>query len=633
MKSKYLKKFFDSFNFFILKEKNDNQPISGNIINIKNNNLLVNLKIPTNISSNTPIEINKISGYVIKNNNKKLLIKIDNGEYFHKNQKVNIINTQQEIIIKKLTDVYNQINDNKINQSNMQTLDSLITIKNTTYSEKKYNNPNLNKNQNESVQKAISTNKFHIIKGPPGTGKTHTIVEIINQLYKDNYKILITTHTHVALDNIVEKLTKIPSEDILRLGKNEKISSNNKQYTLEEQIKNHPKYQKILKNNIKINNLKDIIQPKKAKSADLNRYLTNQKSNNKIFRFFTNILNKHDKNETLNNENATFINNKSNIKNQDLIIELDKENHKIYEEISQELLKNSKIIATTVLSVSSYLTKDLEWDYIIIDEASQVPLYLAIIPLIRTDKFILIGDDNQLQPITNNNASYLLNKSIFNLFIQKYPTSYTFLNIQYRMNKQISDISSCLYYGNKIITNSKVQNIKISLNNDNILLTDEPVEIIDTSYLYFYESNVGNGCCNKFEAGLIINLIDLLLKNNISSEEIGIITPYRKQKNYIQKLMFKHNFNIEVDTIYRFQGREKDVIIISFCKSSSYGLTKFQKKFLGDKNQLNVSITRSRKKLIILGNLSLLRQSKNIDEIINCINPLNILYLCDLLDS
>ncbi|MBE6493059.1 MAG: hypothetical protein E7Z84_00420 [Methanosphaera stadtmanae] len=630
MKTKYLKKFLDSFHFFILKEKNDNQPISGNIINIKNNRLLIDLKVPTNISNTTPIEINKISGHVLKNNYKKLLIKINHDEYFQKNQEVNIINTQQEIIIKKLENVYNQINDNKINQSNMTTLDSLITIKDTTYSENKYNNPKLNKNQNEAVQKSISTNKFHIIKGPPGTGKTHTIVEIINELYKENYKILVTTHTHVALDNIVEKLTKIPSEDILRLGKNEKISSNNKQYTLEEQIKKHPKYQEIIKNNIKINSLKNNNITKKDYFPDQNRYLNNTKFNNTIFRFLTNILNKSDKNETFTDENTTFINDKSNIKNQDLIIELEKENHKISDEISQELINNSKIIATTVLSVSSYLTKDLEWDYIIIDEASQVPLYLALIPLIRTDKFILIGDDNQLQPINNNNASYLLNKSIFNLYIQKYPTSYTFLNIQYRMNKQISDISSYLYYDNKILTYSKVQNAKISLNNDNILVTDEPVEIIDTSYLYFYESNVSNSCCNKFEADIIINIIDILLKNNISSDEIGIITPYRKQKNYIQKLMNKHNFDIETDTIYRFQGREKDVIIISFCKSSANGLTNFQKKFLGDKNQLNVSITRSRKKLIIIGNLSLLKQSKNIDNIINCINPLNILYLNDL---
>ena len=124
---------------------------------------------------------------------------------------------------------------------------------------------------------------------------------------------------------------------------------------------------------------------------------------------------------------------------------------------------NSKIIASTVLSSSSFLTKDIEFDYVIMDEASQVPVYLSLIPLMKTSKFILIGDNKQLQPIQNINSSYLLNKSIFNLLIEKYPNNFTFLNIQYRMNQEISDIASKLYYGGNLLTGEGVKNQKLKL--------------------------------------------------------------------------------------------------------------------------------------------------------------------------
>ena len=128
-----------------------------------------------------------------------------------------------------------------------------------------------------------------------------------------------------------------------------------------------------------------------------------------------------------------------------------------------------------------------------------------------------------------------------------------------------------------------------------------------------------------------MHLVDALLSNDISCEEIGIITPYRKQKNHIIKLLNNKGINIECDTIYRFQGREKDVIIISFCKSLNKSLNDFQKKFLADENQLNVSLTRSRKKLIIIGNYSMLGSAQNIKDLVNEISRENILYLDDIL--
>ncbi|MDO5822081.1 C-terminal helicase domain-containing protein, partial [Methanosphaera sp.] len=107
------------------------------------------------------------------------------------------------------------------------------------------------------------------------------------------------------------------------------------------------------------------------------------------------------------------------------------------------------------------------------------------------------------------------------------------------------------------------------------------------------------------------------------------ITPYRRHKNHIKRLLYKNNLNVETDTIYRFQGRQKDVIILCFCKSREGMLSKFQENFISNQNQLNVSITRSCKKLIIIGDISLLSQSKNIKNLINEISPLNTIFLSD----
>lgn len=608
------------------KEKSDNKVQKGNIINISGDHLEISLQEPLNLSKNTLIEINRVEAKIIELKNKNLLVEIKDNHIFKENQEVSIHNIQKDIIIKKLNELEINIEDNRINKSNKETLDVILDYVNPTFTDKKYNIKNLNKNQKKAVNRALSSNKFHIIQGPPGTGKTHSIVEIIKQLYHDNKKILITTHTHIALDNILEKLDTIPDNKILRIGNDNKISKQSKKYVIDEHIKRDPEYEKIEKRNKEIEELKQ-------NSHELNKEqyipMDNQDDNESyLSRILRKIMN-YDKNEENLKQNIDNLNSTKNINR---INELNMEKSKIKENIQSNLLKNIPIIASTVLSSSSYLTKDLEFDYVIMDEASQVPIYLALIPLMKTDKFILIGDDKQLQPISNSNASLFLNKSIFNHLIKKYPTNFTFLNIQYRMNKKISDISSILYYSNQLKTFHEIKDQKITIkDNSNILLNNEPVTFIDTSGMDYNESPISNGCCNKYEAMLILNITKSLLNNKISEKEIGIITPYRKQKIYLQKLFQKEHIQSEIDTIYRFQGREKDVIIMDFCKSFNGSLTKFQENFLADENQLNVSITRSRKKLIMIGDISVLSRAVNIKNLLYQISPLNIIYLKDFL--
>lgn len=608
---------------FIEKEKKSNKIIKADIVGINKDILKVSTGYNTDLTKNMNIEIDRVPAKIIFIKGKNIQIKILKKSNFSLNQNVSIKNIQKDIIIHKLQETLNNITDNKLNKENKKTLDVIVNDFGISFSDDNFKiSSKLNQNQKIAVKKVLQANKFHIIQGPPGSGKTHTITEIIKHLYFSGKRILVTTHTHVALDNIIERLDSIDQKDILRIGRNEKISDKVLKYALDEQIKLHPDYGKIYEKKSLIEQLQnsDLI----FENGIINNY-KNKNIFNKIFNLLFNI--KENKNSQDNSHGSP-----NNFNNIDEINEIKKEIDDIKNNMQHDIVGGAKIIASTVLSSSSFLTKDIEFDYVIMDESSQVPVYLALIPLLKTNKFVLIGDNKQLQPIKNNNASYLLNKSIFNLLIEKYPNNYTFLNTQYRMNKKISDIASNLYYDNKLLTGDAVKNQKISLkNNKYFLLNEDVITFIDTSDVNFNEVDLAGGCCNKYESCLVLHLVDALLSNDISCEEIGIITPYRKQKNHIIKLLNNKGINIECDTIYRFQGREKDVIIISFCKSLNKSLNDFQKKFLADENQLNVSLTRSRKKLIIIGNYSMLGCAQNIKDLVNEISRENILYLDDIL--
>ena len=265
--------------------------------------------------------------------------------------------------------------------------------------------------------------------------------------------------------------------------------------------------------------------------------------------------------------------------------------------------------------------KDYSADVMIMDESSQVASYMSIIPLLKCNKFILVGDNKQLQPIIESKLDKKYNKSIFNNLMEKYPDSCTFLDTQYRMNSYISNLASELFYDNKLKTHPPISDEVIDCtlkeNINHILNPKSPITFLDTSKINFYEDGVGHGCKNTKEAIIVNNIVSFLVESGINQEEFGVISPYAKQKEKIKEIM---DYEVEVDTVYSFQGREKDVIILSFCKSKLGRLNHYVKRFLEQPTQINVAITRARKKLILVGNINILKGSQLLNQLIKNID-------------
>ena len=196
------------------------------------------------------------------------------------------------------------------------------------------------------------------------------------------------------------------------------------------------------------------------------------------------------------------------------------------------------------------------------------------------------------------------------------------------MHKTIAQIANEIFYEGKLRTSKqsaeRILNLKVG---KHLFLNPKiPVVFIDTSKVNYYEDEVGAGCSNAQEAKYVAYLVSLFIKKGIKAKDIGIITPYVKQCYLIEEFLDNIKIKgVEVNTVHKFQGREKDIIIMSFAKSKKYSFPLYKLKFIENKTLVNVAITRARKKLILVGNSKTLNQSKLLDTVfckIGCKNSI-----------
>ena len=469
--------------------------------------------------------------------------------------------------------------------------------------------PWLNPTQERAVNEVLWAKDVAIVHGPPGTGKTTTLVEAINETLMRESQVLVCAQSNMAVDWISEKLVD-RGINVLRIGNPTRVNDKMLGFTYERRFESHPDYPQLW-----------------AIRKAIRELRSNRKKGSESF---------HQKMDRLRSRAAE--------------IEI---------RINAELFGEARVIACTLVGSAHRLLEGMKFGTLFIDEAAQALEAACWIPMRRASRVILAGDHCQLPPTVKSIAALRagLGKTLMERIAENKPEVVTLLKIQYRMNEDIMRFSSDWFYGGQV---ESAPQIKYR----SILDYDHPITWIDTSNeenqitiegedapedsastsssesaanqnsdLNFKEQFVGEsfGRINKAEAELtLLTLAEYFTKIGKQrvlgdSIDVGIISPYRAQVQYLKKLIKKYEFFkpyrrlISVNTVDGFQGQERDVILISLVRSNDEG----QIGFLKDLRRMNVAMTRARMKLIILGNKDTMTQHpfyKKLWEYVEAIN-------------
>ncbi|KAK7487914.1 hypothetical protein BaRGS_00020815 [Batillaria attramentaria] len=275
------------------------------------------------------------------------------------------------------------------------------------------------------------------------------------------------------------------------------------------------------------------------------------------------------------------------------------------------------IVATSCLGINHPVFTQRKFDVCIVDEASQVLQPACLGPLFHADRFILVGDPQQLPPVVQSKEASGLGMEE-SLFVRLDGAGATYdLNLQYRMNSSIMQLSNELVYqgalkcGSPAVAEACIQPQSIDLAEQCEWLhraldpsLANSVLFLDTSKISAHEASDGKGLWNEMEANLILSLCNTFVQAGISCADIGVIAPYRSQVKYLQHLLADTSLlhTVEVNTVDQYQGRDKSVILISFVCSSSAGAAVKKGGLLQDVRRLNVAVTRAKHKLVLVGN-------------------------------
>ena len=471
-----------------------------------------------------------------------------------------------------------------------------------------YIDENLNDSQKKAIENALSCENFFLIHGPFGTGKTRTLVELISQETRQGHKVLATAESNAAVDNILERLMDNKKLTLTRLGHPQRVSKHNITQTLAYKAENHKLNKKIKKIHKKIDNM---IEKRRVHTKPTPQYRRGYGDYD--------ILHMASKGKGGRGISS------DKMKSMAKWIEINQEIDEAHDEIKRienrmikDIVDSSDVILATNSSSALEAIARVKFDVAVIDEASQATIPSVLIPIAKAHRFILAGDHKQLPPTIISDRAGALSKTLFEELIRIYPFKSQLLNIQYRMNSLLMKFPNEEFYNNGLKSDSSVDDIKIR----DILDShqdEEALLFIDTSYIADNRERHlkdSKSIVNEIEAEIAIRIADDYLSDGVNESDIGIISPYADQVKIIQE-----NTEIEVKTVDGFQGREKEIIIISTVRSNDNGNI----GFLSDLRRLNVAITRAKRKLIIIGNKDTLITNPTYERLINFCEDENLL--------
>ena len=471
-----------------------------------------------------------------------------------------------------------------------------------------YIDENLNDSQKKAIENALSCENFFLIHGPFGTGKTRTLVELISQETRQGHKVLATAESNAAVDNILERLMDNKKLTLTRLGHPQRVSKHNITQTLAYKVENHKLNKKIKKIHKKIDNM---IEKRRVHTKPTPQYRRGYGDYDILH-----MASKGKGGRGISSEK---------MKSMAKWIEINQEIDEAHDEIKRienrmikDIVDSSDVILATNSSSALEAIARVKFDVAVIDEASQATIPSVLIPIAKAHRFILAGDHKQLPPTIISDRAGALSKTLFEELIRIYPFKSQLLDIQYRMNSLLMKFPNEEFYDNGLKSDSSVDDIKIR----DILDShqdEEALLFIDTSYIADNRERHlkdSKSIVNEIEAEIAIRIADDYLSDGVNESDIGIISPYADQVKIIQE-----NTEIEVKTVDGFQGREKEIIIISTVRSNDNGNI----GFLSDLRRLNVAITRAKRKLIIIGNKDTLITNPTYERLIKFCEEENLL--------
>ncbi|WP_152267821.1 AAA domain-containing protein [Agriterribacter humi] len=431
----------------------------------------------------------------------------------------------------------------------------------------------LNDSQQAAVNKILSANELAIVHGPPGTGKTTTLVQAVKALIQQDHKqVLVVAPSNTAVDLLTEKLSD-EGLNVLRVGNPARVSERLMSLTLDSRMAEHSSMKEVKKMKKQANELRNMAHKYKRNFGKAER----------------------EQRKALFDEAHRII----------------KDVEKTEQYITNDLLSRAQVITATLVGANHYTVRHLRYHTVVIDEAGQALEPACWIPILKAQKLVLAGDHCQLPPTIKSEeaARNGLSTTLLEKCVQLHPGSVVLLEEQYRMHETIMGYSSGVFYQNRLKAHASVA--------AHLLFdTDCPMAFVDTAGCGFDEKTEATSTSNPEEAAFVFKHLTQLVTelgahyqpHNFPS--IAVISPYRQQIQLLKEQL-QHSTQLQVygdkisvNTIDSFQGQERDIVYISMTRSNSESRI----GFLSDIRRMNVAMTRARKKLVVIGDSATLSQ-------------------------